>query len=206
MQLQIEKEAIRELEKEAELAKLREYQQQLRSKTVSQPQYQYQRQQQTQYQQQMNQPNQYYQQQPTQSFRPNVQNIPSELQNFGNRECRYEKQRKGSCRWGGDCKFSHNISWSGDNTEEEKDKWRASRFCFAHMMGACTRPDCRFLHPEKERSKNTEYVQQANVTNLIKQCINDSMDSIKKEIIRDIQYQQQQVPPHPRVSWDPTLV
>ena len=206
MQLQTEKEAIRELEKEAELAKLREYQQHLRAKIVSQPQYQ--QQQQTQYQQRIqNQQNQFYQQQPMQTPLPNNQYIPSEMQNFGKRECRYEKQRKGSCRWGKDCKFFHNIGWSGENTDEEKDKWRASGLCFAHMAGACTRPDCRFLHPEKERCQNTEYLQQPNVTNLIKQCIKDSMDSVKKEILRDIQYnQQQQVPQHPRVSWDPNLV
>ena len=33
------------------------------------------------------------------------------------------------------------------------------------------------------------------------------MDSVKKENLRDIHYhQQQQVPQHPRVSWDPNLV
>lgn len=95
MQLQTEKEAIREHEKEVELAKLREYQQHLRAKMMAQPQYQ----QQTHYQQQtQNQPNQYYQQQPIQNFRTKNRNISSEMQYFGNRECRYEMQRKkGPC-------------------------------------------------------------------------------------------------------------
>eukprot|EP00795_Rhopilema_esculentum_P014985 gene14985-6139_t len=171
MQLQTEKETIRELEKKAELAKLREYQEHLKAKIITQPQY-----------------------------------TPNKVQNFGKRECRYEKKQKGSCRWGNYCKFSHNIGGLGGNADE-KDRWRASGLCFAHMTGVCIRTDCRFLHPEKQRYKETGYLQQTDVTNLIEQCIKDSMDSIKKEIVRDIQYhQQQQVPQHPWVSWDPTLV
>eukprot|EP00795_Rhopilema_esculentum_P009895 gene9895-18488_t len=205
MQLQTEKETIRELEKKAELAKLREYQEHLKAKIITQPQDQQIRM--TQYQQQTNnQPNQFYQYQPIQTLLPESQNTPNKVQNFGKRECRYEKKQKGSCRWGNDCKFSHNIGGFGGNADE-KDRWRASGLCFAHMTGVCIRTDCRFLHPEKQRYKETGYLQQTDVTNLIEQCIKDSMDSIKKEIVRDIQYhQQQQVPQHPWVSWDPTLV
>lgn len=63
-------------------------------------------------------------------------------------ECRYEKIMRGSCKWGDQCRFSHNIS-----PKDQRDEWRKRGYCFQFMNGRCANFYCKYLHPPLNQPK-----------------------------------------------------
>ncbi len=73
------------------------------------------------------------------------------------------------------------------------------------MESMCTHRYCRFEHPLKKQERK-EDLEKEDIINVIQQCVRDSMDQVKNEILKEVKAPFQPAPQHPRSTWDPSLV